>query len=317
MGVEALDAGSRAADAARRAAGRHGRGHAARRARRRTGGGRRRSSAGSIAASAARTPPAASSWLTAAHLVGPDQPVAGRHRGAVVEQRRVAHHDRVAVVVADDDLEVALRLAAEELADRAPRSSIGRQRRRREQQEHDAAARAPTGPRRFSIAGPAMPARSIGSVAGPLMMRFVGAVAPRLRCPPTRSSSARGGGGRRVGCGVGRLGGTSDAGRRRSPAVGAVLSSAVLVEHRVEVAGELLHQLLADVAHDAAAELGHLAGDVEVGRDGALGARRRQRLGLGGDVGGGVAPARRCRGLRPSASPGGSRRHARRTGPGP
>jgi hypothetical protein len=65
----------------------------------------------------------------------------------------------------------------------------------------------------------------------------------------------------------------------------------LLVEHRVEVGRELVDELLADVAEDAATELGDLAGDVEVGHHGALGARGRQRLGLGVDVGLGVAAA--------------------------
>ena len=51
-----------------------------------------------------------------------DQPVAGRHRRAVVEQRRVAEDDGRAVGVADDDLEVALDRPAEQGRDRG---SIG------------------------------------------------------------------------------------------------------------------------------------------------------------------------------------------------
>ena len=50
------------------------------------------------------------------HLVGTDQPVAGRHRGAVVEQRRVPQHDGITIVTSHDDLEVAERLTTEELA---------------------------------------------------------------------------------------------------------------------------------------------------------------------------------------------------------
>ena len=43
-----------------------------------------------------------------------DQPVAGGHRGAVAEQRRVAHDDRAAVAVADDHVELAAGRPAEE-----------------------------------------------------------------------------------------------------------------------------------------------------------------------------------------------------------
>ena len=67
--------------------------------------------------------------------------------------------------------------------------------------------------------------------------------------------------------------------------------SGLLVEHRVEVGGELVHQLLADVAHDSPAELGDLAGDVQVGLDDALGRTGVDRFELRGDQGAGVALA--------------------------
>jgi hypothetical protein len=46
-------------------------------------------------------------------LVITDQPIAGRHRTTGVKDWRVAQHDRVAILVANDDLECSPRLAAE------------------------------------------------------------------------------------------------------------------------------------------------------------------------------------------------------------
>ena len=45
------------------------------------------------------------------------QPVARRHRGAVVEQRGIAKHDRVAVERAHGNLEAPLRVATEKFGD--------------------------------------------------------------------------------------------------------------------------------------------------------------------------------------------------------
>ncbi len=46
-----------------------------------------------------------------------DQPVPGRHGGAVIEQRSVLEHDRISRVITNDDLVVATRFPAEQLAD--------------------------------------------------------------------------------------------------------------------------------------------------------------------------------------------------------
>ena len=48
-----------------------------------------------------------------------DEPVAGRHRRAVVEQGRVPDHHGLALVVAHDDLELATRPAPEQASDRS------------------------------------------------------------------------------------------------------------------------------------------------------------------------------------------------------
>ena len=58
-------------------------------------------------ASARSTPPCCFQPADLAHLGGRDEPVARRHRGAVVEERGVADDDRVARVVADDHFERA------------------------------------------------------------------------------------------------------------------------------------------------------------------------------------------------------------------
>ena len=52
-----------------------------------------------------------------ADLVGVDQPVPGRHRRAVVEERGVAQHDRITVRPADRDLIAAARLATQQRSD--------------------------------------------------------------------------------------------------------------------------------------------------------------------------------------------------------
>ena len=92
--VQALDAALRPADAAvRPRAGVTG-GQRRHRARPRTARARAVSSSGSTAASDARTPPADSTRETRRHEVGVDEPVPRRHRSAVVEERRVADHDR-------------------------------------------------------------------------------------------------------------------------------------------------------------------------------------------------------------------------------
>jgi hypothetical protein len=64
----------------------------------------------------------------------------------------------------------------------------------------------------------------------------------------------------------GRVGRVGDRLRGR---LGLGIGRALVVEHRVEVGCELVHQLLADVAHDAATELRNLAGDVQGGGDDA------------------------------------------------
>ena len=51
---------------------------------------------------------------TRVHEYRIDEPVTRRHRRAVVEERRVADHDRRARRVADHDLERAARLPAEQ-----------------------------------------------------------------------------------------------------------------------------------------------------------------------------------------------------------
>ena len=115
VGVEALDAGSRAADPASRPRSGMVVGH-------------QRVALGRVAAVGVVDERGVDRRLggahatsrlelaDAAHLVGTDQPVAGRHRGAVVEQRRVPQHDGIAVVISHDDFEVATRLTTEELA---------------------------------------------------------------------------------------------------------------------------------------------------------------------------------------------------------
>jgi len=61
--------------------------------------------------------------LETAHrvTVGPShEPIAGRHRRPVVEQRGIADHDRHTVVVAHDDVERATRCSSEQILDNRP-----------------------------------------------------------------------------------------------------------------------------------------------------------------------------------------------------
>ena len=84
VGVQALHAAAGAAHAAARAGARRGPAGGPRRARRRSARGRRPARRGRPRPRPRRTPPAASSRLTASRSRSPDQPVAGRHRRAVV-----------------------------------------------------------------------------------------------------------------------------------------------------------------------------------------------------------------------------------------
>ena len=117
MGVQALHALAGAADAAATAAGPSGRPAMAASRSARSGRARRRSAAVDLGLGV----PHAAGGLEPAdrrdHGLA-DQPVARRHRRAVVEQRRVAEHDGIAVGVAHHDLERTLRLAPEQFADR-------------------------------------------------------------------------------------------------------------------------------------------------------------------------------------------------------
>ena len=169
-----------------------------------------------------------------------------------------------AVVVADDDLERGGRLAAEQrphgrpVVVRSRSSPPAGQRRRRSTSSRTTSSPATSGSSRLSTAGPATPARSTGSVAGPSILRTRGATGSR---PPRRGVAAPVGASPGCGGGVARRG-------DRAAAVGLGASGAgdrLGVEHRVEVVGELVHQLLRHVADDPAAELGDLAGDLQVG----------------------------------------------------
>ena len=91
-----------------------------RRARRRSARGRRRARRGRPRPRPAARRRSDSSRPTADRTLGIDQPVAGRHGRAVVEERLVADHHRGAVVVAHDDLEVALGRPAEQPRDLGP-----------------------------------------------------------------------------------------------------------------------------------------------------------------------------------------------------
>ena len=164
-----------------------------------------------------------------------------------------------------------------------------------------------SGARRLRIAGPATPARSTGSVSGPSILRTRAAVPTarrrrvagrwsavdrrRPKRPPRRHRRYR-----RRPARLQRAGGVTRV--RIAPCLSSGVGLAVgarravgplVVEHRVEVAGELRHQLLRDVAEDPASELGDPAGDVQIGGDDAAGAGGREALRLGGDLGGGVA----------------------------
>ena len=144
VGVEALDARRVPAHAAASGRGPTCAGAGARRrARPRSERGRRPAPRRGTSASARRTPPAASSRLTAAVRGGADQPVAGRHRRAVVEQGRVADHDRAPSRVADHHLERALGISAEQRGDGGAIAAGGRA----------VVGRRPAGQRRGGAAG--------------------------------------------------------------------------------------------------------------------------------------------------------------------
>ena len=96
-----------------------------RRAPRRSAAWAAASSAGSTAASAARTPPGGLQAVHGQPARPADQPVAGRHGRAVVEQRGVADHHGVAAGVADHHREVAPGRPPEQLGHPMPVVAVG------------------------------------------------------------------------------------------------------------------------------------------------------------------------------------------------
>ena len=222
----------------------------------------------STSASARRTPPAASRRLTASALGRAHQPVAGRHRAC---RRRAAarcgSRPGRAVGVAHDDLEGALRCAPEQRARRrasvAPSSSRSG-RRRRSSRKQDQRATTPTGTSRLSQ-------RCAGGV------EQVDRLRPRAASHPCARRR------RRPGAAVAPVGGAdaSCVGRAapRSPSPGAAARRPLgrrrwLPWSRAPWSRgcrRTAEQLRADVGQRAPAELGDLAGDGEVGRDGDLG----------------------------------------------
>ncbi len=188
------------------------------------------------------------------HQIGADEVEARRHRCAVVEERGVAHHDGVTAVVADDDVERALGLTAEQLRDASP---VIHQRRRRRSTSNSTISAMTAGATRLTIELPPTSMRSMGSVAGPSILRTCGVGGVAAAPSDAASFSGRRGVGfsGRVGC----LGEWSALPCGWRP-------ETLFVDHLVEVVGELCHEFRADVAHDAPTELCHLARDVQVRR---------------------------------------------------
>ena len=141
-----------------------------------------RCSAGATARSAARTPPRDSNRLTAPDSLRPDQPVSGGHGRPVVEQGRVSDHHRTSITIADDDIELALRRAAEQLGDdldvtdRCRHDAAYDDRRRRSPRTNSNSSSPPiaSGTTRFATDAPAASIRSTGSASGMSRRRIVG-----------------------------------------------------------------------------------------------------------------------------------------------
>ena len=91
-----------------------------------------------------------------------------------------------------------------------------------------------TGPMRFNNAGPAMPATSIGSVAGPLMMRFVGAAVAAADPLPADAEAVPLAAAEAVSPASSGSDGTSDPALSGTDCRGSVVEGGV-VEHRVQV----------------------------------------------------------------------------------
>ena len=273
VGVQALDPLAGAADAAEGpgavVVGREGRvalGGVAARGRRRARRDRPRPRPGC-------TPPAASSRPTASRSRRTDQPVAGGHRRAVVEQRGVADHHRGPVGGADHDLERALGGARpEQVGDRV---AVGRARRPRPSRRaastssRTTTTTATTRRRRRTWRRCPRP-RPGGRRPRPPHSRSCA----RHRCPPRARRRLRG------------PQAPPPARRRASAGVAAVVTSGVggrggAGQEVVLEAGRRTGRAAcaAHVGDGAAAELGHLAGELQVGDDGDPGARRRRQPG--------------------------------------
>ena len=235
------------------------------------------------------------------YVPGPDQPVSGRHRRAVVEQRRVADHDGRSVLVTRDHVEVGQRFATEERPHRHP--VLVRGPHRRAPCRWHPSGHWPVSDGGAARGGAAAGRRRAGAPAsgqpGPRHRRGPPARSRDPRsCEPsvrrTRRHHRRASVARPV---------SSPLPRRLTRRIGRSAVSArvdgLRVEHRVEVVRELLHQLLRHVADDPAPELRHLPGDVQVGAHDDACARRREAFGLGGDLRLPRSRDRRCRGPRP------------------
>src|SRR5579884_9998 len=117
-------------------------------------------------------------------LLVADQPVAGRHRGAVLHQRRVADDHRAPACVGDHHLELEIGSAPEQPAHHVGvggRRSPHRRRNHR-QTSRDTTATARTGTARLATEPPAASSRSTGSAGADRMGRTW---APTRPSPPT------------------------------------------------------------------------------------------------------------------------------------
>ena len=204
-----------------------------------------------------------------------DEIVERRHRRAIVEEGCIADHDGIAGRVANDDLEVARGApgrAARRLAPDRP-SAPAAEEEQDDQQRDD---------RRSSSLEDRAAAdiHEVDRLGG----RSVDLADLRLGGLGSERCRSDAGGGPLASRRCRRP--LDPAHRRWRPSP--TPSSSIIVFRLI---GELIDQLGADVAENAAAELCDLAGDVQVGRDDDLRARGGEALGVGLDVGRRVAAA--------------------------
>jgi hypothetical protein len=114
---------------------------------------------------------------------GIDQPVAGWHRRAVVQQRGVENHQRIAAVITNDNLKLTARWTTEQLGDAGPIVGQLERRQRHSKKTSTTPTTATSGIARLATDAPAASSRSTGVASGPSIFLIPDGVEEPLSWP--------------------------------------------------------------------------------------------------------------------------------------